>query len=44
MVASKVFMPMRGDVNGRGLSRKAIMAEIEASLSRLGMDYIDQSG
>jgi len=28
VVASKVFMPMREDVNGRGLSRKAIMAEI----------------
>lgn len=41
VVASKVFMPMREDVNGRGLSRKAIMAEIDASLSRLGMDYID---
>jgi aryl-alcohol dehydrogenase-like predicted oxidoreductase len=41
VVASKVFMPMREDVNGRGLSRKAIMAEIEASLRRLGMDYID---
>jgi aryl-alcohol dehydrogenase-like predicted oxidoreductase len=41
VVASKVFMPMREDVNGRGLSRKAIMAEIDASLGRLGMDYID---
>jgi aryl-alcohol dehydrogenase-like predicted oxidoreductase len=41
VVASKVFMPMRQDANGRGLSRKAIMAEIDASLSRLGMDYID---
>jgi aryl-alcohol dehydrogenase-like predicted oxidoreductase len=41
VVASKVFMPMREDANGRGLSRKAIMAEIDASLSRLRMDYID---
>jgi aryl-alcohol dehydrogenase-like predicted oxidoreductase len=41
VVASKVFMPMRQDANGRGLSRKAIMAEIDASLRRLGMDYID---
>jgi 1-deoxyxylulose-5-phosphate synthase len=41
VVASKVFMPMREDVNGRGLSRKAIMTEIDASLSRLRMDYID---
>jgi aryl-alcohol dehydrogenase-like predicted oxidoreductase len=41
VVASKVFMPMRDDVNGRGLSRKAIMTEIDASLSRLKTDYID---
>jgi aryl-alcohol dehydrogenase-like predicted oxidoreductase len=41
VVASKVFMPMREDANGRGLSRKAIMTEIDASLSRLRMDYID---
>ena len=41
VVASKVFMPMRQDVNGRGLSRKAIMTEIDASLRRLGTDYID---
>jgi aryl-alcohol dehydrogenase-like predicted oxidoreductase len=41
VVASKVFMPMREDVNGRGLSRKAIMTEIDASLIRLRMDYID---
>jgi aryl-alcohol dehydrogenase-like predicted oxidoreductase len=41
VVASKVFMPMREDVNGRGLSRKTIMAEIDASLSRLRIDYID---
>jgi 1-deoxyxylulose-5-phosphate synthase len=32
---------MRPDVNGRGLSRKAIMAEIDHSLRRLGMDYVD---
>jgi 1-deoxyxylulose-5-phosphate synthase len=41
VVASKVYMPMRGDVNGRGLSRKAIMAEIDASIGRLKTDYID---
>jgi len=41
VVASKVFMPMREDVNGRGLSRKAVMTEIDASLIRLRMDYID---
>jgi 1-deoxyxylulose-5-phosphate synthase len=41
VVASKVFMPMREDANGRGLSRKAVMTEIDASLSRLRMDYLD---
>jgi aryl-alcohol dehydrogenase-like predicted oxidoreductase len=41
VVASKVYMPMREDVNGRGLSRKAIMAEIDASIGRLKTDYID---
>jgi len=41
VIASKVFMEMRKDVNGRGLSRKAIMTEIDASLRRLGTDYID---
>jgi aryl-alcohol dehydrogenase-like predicted oxidoreductase len=32
---------MRDDPNGKGLSRKAIMTEIDASLKRLGMDYVD---
>ena len=41
VIASKVYFPMRSDVNGRGLSRKAIMTEIDHSLRRLGMDYID---
>jgi aryl-alcohol dehydrogenase-like predicted oxidoreductase len=41
VVATKVHGPMRRDVNGRGLSRKAIFAEIDASLTRLGMDYVD---
>jgi 1-deoxyxylulose-5-phosphate synthase len=41
VVASKVYFPMRADVNGRGLSRKAIMTEIDNSLRRLGMDYVD---
>src|SRR5258706_1274609 len=41
VVASKVYFPMRPDPNGRGLSRKAIMTEIDASLRRLGTDYID---
>ena len=41
VVATKVHGPMRKDVNGRGLSRKAIFAEIDASLGRLGMEYVD---
>ena len=41
VIASKVFFPMRPDVNGGGLSRKAIMTEIDHSLRRLGMDYVD---
>lgn len=41
VIATKVFYPMRPDPNGRGLSRKAIMTEVEASLRRLGTDYID---
>jgi aryl-alcohol dehydrogenase-like predicted oxidoreductase len=32
---------MRPGPNGRGLSRKAIMSEIDASLRRLGTDYVD---
>ena len=32
---------MRPGPNGRGLSRKAIMTEIDASLRRLGTDYVD---
>src|SRR5215472_1771727 len=41
VVATKVFGEMRPAPNGRGLSRKAIMTEIDASLRRLGMDYVD---
>ena len=41
VVATKVHGPMRKDVNGHGLSRKAIFAEIDASLKRLDMDYVD---
>ena len=41
VIATKVYNPMRKDPNGRGLSRKAIMAEIDASLTRLGTDYVD---
>ncbi|MBO0719867.1 MAG: aldo/keto reductase [Blastocatellia bacterium] len=41
VIATKVFHPMRQTPNGRGLSRKSIMTEIDASLRRLGMDYVD---
>ena len=41
VIATKVYWPMRTDANGRGLSRKAIMSEIDASLKRLRTDYID---
>jgi 1-deoxyxylulose-5-phosphate synthase len=41
VIATKVHFPLRKGVNARGLSRKAIMANIDASLQRLGMDYVD---
>jgi aryl-alcohol dehydrogenase-like predicted oxidoreductase len=41
VLATKVFMPMRPGPNSTGLSRKAIFAELEASLRRLQTDYID---
>ncbi|UEM07883.1 aldo/keto reductase (plasmid) [Skermanella rosea] len=41
VIATKVHGPMRKEPNGRGLSRKAIMTEIDASLRRLGTDYVD---
>jgi 1-deoxyxylulose-5-phosphate synthase len=41
VLATKVHGVMRKGPNGRGLSRKAIMFEIDASLRRLGTDYVD---
>ena len=41
VIATKVHGTMRPGPNGGGLSRKSIMAEIDASLRRLGMDYVD---
>src|SRR5262249_5306500 len=41
VLATKVFMPMRPGPNSTGLSRKAIFAELEASLRRLQTDHID---
>jgi len=41
VIATKVFIPMRSGPNAAGLSRKAILTEVDASLRRLGTDYID---
>ena len=41
VIATKVRHPMRPGPNGSGLSRKAIFAEIDHSLRRLGTDYVD---
>jgi 1-deoxyxylulose-5-phosphate synthase len=41
VIATKVHGRMRPEPNGRGLSRKAILGEIDNSLSRLGTDYVD---
>lgn len=41
VLATKVFMPMRTGSNSAGLSRKAILTEIDHSLKRLGTDYVD---
>jgi 1-deoxyxylulose-5-phosphate synthase len=41
VLATKVFMPMGEGQNDRGLSRKHILSAIDASLRRLGTDYVD---
>jgi aryl-alcohol dehydrogenase-like predicted oxidoreductase len=41
VVATKVWGPVWKGPNGRGLSRKAILSEVDKSLERLGTDYID---
>jgi aryl-alcohol dehydrogenase (NADP+) len=41
VIATKVNGQMRPGPNGHGLSRKAIMTEIDHSLRRLGTDYVD---
>ena len=41
VIATKVFGKMREGPNGGGLSRKAILSEIDYSLRRLGTDYVD---
>ena len=41
VIATKVFMPVTPGENGGGLSRKHILSGIDASLTRLGLDYVD---
>jgi aryl-alcohol dehydrogenase-like predicted oxidoreductase len=41
VLATKVFNPMGSGPNDKGLSRKHIMSAIDASLKRLGTDYVD---
>lgn len=41
VLATKVWGAVRPGPNGRGLSRKAILSEIDKSLHRLGTDYVD---
>jgi len=41
VIATKVHGPMGDDPNQRGLSRKHILHSIDASLKRLGTDYVD---
>jgi aryl-alcohol dehydrogenase-like predicted oxidoreductase len=41
VLATKVFFPMHDGPGGGGLSRKAIIEQVDASLTRLGTDYVD---
>ncbi|MGP9724465.1 aldo/keto reductase [Corynebacterium sp. AOP40-9SA-29] len=41
VLTSKLFFPMHDGPGGRGLSRKAVMEQIDATLTRLGTDYVD---
>jgi len=41
VLATKVYFPMGTGPNDRGLSRKHVLAAIDASLRRLGTDYVD---
>ena len=41
VLATKVYFPMGPGPNDRGLSRKHVLAAIDASLQRLGTDYVD---
>ncbi len=41
VIATKVHGRMHSGPNGQGLSKKAILAEMDSSLRRLGVDYVD---
>jgi aryl-alcohol dehydrogenase-like predicted oxidoreductase len=41
VITSKVYFPMGGGINDRGASRRNILASADASLKRLGTDYLD---
>lgn len=41
VIATKLYYPMHGGANAKGLSRKNIFNEVENSLKRLQTDYID---
>ena len=41
VIATKAYYPMSDDPNDRGLSRRHLMSAIDASLTRLGTDYVD---
>jgi aryl-alcohol dehydrogenase-like predicted oxidoreductase len=41
VIATKVHGVMRGEPNSRGISRKAILYELDQSLCRLQTDYVD---
>ena len=41
VLATKAYYPMSDDPNDRGLSRKHLLSSVDASLGRMGTDYID---
>jgi aryl-alcohol dehydrogenase-like predicted oxidoreductase len=41
VLATKVYFPMHAGPGGSGLSRRAIMEQVDASLARLGTEYVD---
>jgi len=41
VLATKAYYPMSDDPNDRGLSRKHLLSSVDASLQRMGSDYID---